>query len=114
MTMKMRAIIYLVVLALAASLQIKPAASQELRGKHHAANLACAACHKGNTTGSPKAAVCSECHGDYTAVAKLTSTSKPNPHASHEGDLRCTLCHRVHQTSTLYCNQCHQFDLPLK
>lgn len=112
--MKTRTVIHIVALALGIVLQTAPAAGQQLRGAHQAAGLACAACHKDGTVARPDAAACRECHGDHAAVAKLTAAANPNPHASHEGELRCTLCHRVHQPSSLYCNQCHQFDLRLK
>lgn len=88
-------------------------AQPSVNGKH--ASLDCAACH-GQASPASRAPTssCINCHGDNAAVATKTANVKPNPHASHEGDLRCTKCHRVHSESVIYCNECHQFSFKLK
>ncbi|MGV8084196.1 MAG: cytochrome c3 family protein [Coriobacteriia bacterium] len=35
-----------------------------------------------------------------------------NPHDSHQGQLDCYNCHSVHHTSVMYCNQCHNWEVP--
>lgn len=35
-----------------------------------------------------------------------------NPHASHIGNMDCGSCHKVHDQSEMYCNQCHHLDMP--
>jgi len=89
----------------------------ELRGAHSEAGLACVDCH-GTDTPDKKApaSACMTCHADHKGeVREYTNNGikvKVNPHASHQGDLRCTLCHKIHSPSKLYCNQegCHAFD----
>lgn len=57
---------------------------------------------------------CFRCHehGTYAELAERTADRERNPHDSHYGQLECRLCHRVHQTSELYCATCHD-DVPL-
>jgi hypothetical protein len=31
-----------------------------------------------------------------------------NPHKSHLGEIACTVCHRAHAESKVYCLGCHQ------
>jgi len=98
---------------LLASLATATLAQPAVNGKH--ASLDCAACHGQPSPASrAPASSCTHCHGDNAAVAAKTAGVKPNPHASHEGDLRCTKCHRVHSESVIYCNECHQFNFKLK
>ena len=47
------------------------------------------------------------CHGSYSDVAELTRDIEPNPHSSHLGEVRCTVCHKSEGKSTFYCNKCH-------
>nr|CBX28209.1 unknown protein [uncultured Desulfobacterium sp.] len=55
----------------------------------------------------------------YTELAKKTEkldnikAGITNPHKSHIGEARCTLCHKNHAQSVLDCNQCHlpKFDM---
>ncbi len=76
--------------------------------KHSAKGVSCEACHK---TKSPsraaKASSCNTCH-NYADLAKKTAKVNPNPHESHAGEVRCTLCHREHKPSVNYCLECHQ------
>jgi hypothetical protein len=55
-------------------------------------------------------AFCLVCHDSEEIKASTVNYggSSRNPHDSHYGDaLECYSCHRVHQQSTLYCNECH-------
>ena len=54
-----------------------------------------------------KGVTCEQCHNSSapTAAAKKVAL---NPHDSHAGQLRCTLCHKEHEQSVLYCRQCHK------
>lgn len=65
--------------------------------------------------GTTAKAFCTRCH-DYTEVTASTENwggeSGVNPHSSHQGELECTNCHNAHGTSTLYCNTCHNWELP--
>ncbi len=77
---------------------------------HAEQGVTCSDCH---LTDKPekkaKIKECLQCHESYQAVAERTSELEPNPHASHQGELRCNLCHKIHSEDTLYCNQCHGF-----
>lgn len=57
---------------------------------------------------------CLKCHESYKAVAAKTAHLKEewgrNPHESHNGELDCSVCHRVHQPSVFLCSQCHKAD----
>ena len=57
---------------------------------------------------------CLSCHehDSYANLAEATSDQEHNPHASHNGELECSLCHNMHRPSELYCTQCHAFDVP--
>jgi len=96
------------------------AEEHELRGKHLAAELKCRDCHGTDTPDKrAPASRCKECHEGEIKIAskslplhgKVGRVVEVNAHASHQDDLRCTLCHRVHSPSVLYCNECHEFDL---
>ncbi len=79
---------------------------------HARQGVDCFSCH-GTDEPEERApeAVCMNCHGSYEDQAELTEEVYPNPHKAHLGNIRCTLCHKAHQESTLYCNQCHEYDL---
>ncbi|MDR1961095.1 MAG: cytochrome c3 family protein [Gracilibacteraceae bacterium] len=59
---------------------------------------------------------CLDCH-DFEEVKEITrerflDVSAPpynvaNPHDSHNGELECSTCHRMHAKQTLFCAQCH-------
>lgn len=88
------------------------ASSDYLDRKHADRGTNCRSCHE---TDFPESRAsmdqCLSCHISYEQVANLTSDAEPNPHSSHYEDLRCTLCHKAHQASELYCNTCHQFEI---
>ncbi len=56
---------------------------------------------------------CLQCHehGSYEELAERTahfeSLIGANPHDSHNGELECGLCHKMHRESEDYCAQCH-------
>ena len=52
-------------------------------------------------------ATCLKCHGTYDQLAQRTAGLERNPHDSHQGQLDCRTCHRVHSASVYYCGQCH-------
>lgn len=88
--------------------------------KHAAAGVNCEECHIESTSYSRTANdVCLKCHGSYADLAMQTAHLRniknaiQNPHDSHIGDARCTICHKNHDDSVLYCNQCHspKFDM---
>ncbi|QUN05022.1 flavocytochrome c [Shewanella yunxiaonensis] len=54
---------------------------------------------------------CKSCHGDYAALKN--PKLKIDPHDSHLGDINCTSCHKGHEQSKVYCNECHSFDLKI-
>lgn len=78
--------------------------------KHQTRGVSCEQCHGVPTPDKqPTTAQCLQCHESYDKVASLTKKDDPNPHASHQGELRCTLCHKEHARSVLSCNECHQY-----
>lgn len=87
-----------------------------LRGKHMDNGLKCVDCHGTDKPDSPaKTSACKSCHENGPDV-KIETTLNDQKyvlpvHNAHTGSLRCTLCHRVHEASTLYCNKCHQFSI---
>ncbi len=76
---------------------------------HMEKGLTCQSCHDPFPPKEPPdTSVCLSCHGgNYAAVAKLTGNQSPNPHASHLGELPCTICHGVHTPFEYYCSTCH-------
>ena len=83
----------------------------EIKDGHGRLGLSCADCHgEKSPPGVPERETCLKCHGSYAAVAKRTENLKPNPHASHDGDVACIQCHSTHGTPRLYCNGCHNFQ----
>jgi hypothetical protein len=86
--------------------------SDYLDHKHADNGTDCRSCHEADfpdTRGSMDQ--CLSCHISYEHLAELSSGLEANPHNSHYEDLRCTVCHKAHQASELYCNKCHEFEL---
>ena len=77
---------------------------------HDKMGVACVKCHGDKMPSKPTQTACLACHGSYAELAKRTATLKPNPHDSHMGDLECTVCHKAHKQSKVYCNDCHTFE----
>ena len=112
--MKTKFIITLIVM-LIVSVMVTAAMAQETRGKHKENNITCMDCHKTENPDSPAdVSACAECHGEMEDVAKLTEQLKINPHKSHLVDIDCTECHKIHEPSVLYCNQCHDYKMIVK
>ncbi len=96
--------------------------AEKITGMHLEAGLKCADCHNTDKpeTKAPQSA-CIECHDTMADGTPVTFKDGKgvsytvSPHASHAGQIRCTLCHRAHRPSTLYCNDggCHH-DFILK
>ena len=57
---------------------------------------------------------CLECHRSYQSLIEQTAHLEPNPHDSHLGELECTMCHNSHRESTLFCNECHTWELTIE
>ena len=81
--------------------------------KHTAAKVDCHACHVEEPASKPpEMTMCLSCHGGtYARLAATTQLVQPNPHASHQGPIPCSVCHHVHSPSRMFCNNCHNFDL---
>ncbi|MBA3035192.1 MAG: cytochrome c3 family protein [Desulfobacterium sp.] len=88
--------------------------------KHKEKEIACESCHeKGSLYARPGDDTCMNCHDSYAKLAEKTAKLEnikagiENPHKSHMGEARCTLCHKNHASSILYCNECHspKFDM---
>jgi hypothetical protein len=63
---------------------------------------------KGDTVENDR---CLACHGPMEKiVAKSTPTdfADRNPHKSHLGEIACTVCHKAHEASVVYCLGCHR------
>jgi hypothetical protein len=81
---------------------------------HAKAGLACAPCHGSalpkadDTVGNER---CLACHGPMDALAKRSEPKElkdRNPHRSHLGEVACTVCHKAHAESKVYCLDCHR------
>jgi hypothetical protein len=83
-------------------------------GLHSGKNVTCVGCH-GKTLpeiGDPvENERCLQCHGPFQ---RLLEKSAPkdfpdrNPHSSHLGEIACTVCHKGHAASSVYCLECHR------
>jgi fumarate reductase flavoprotein subunit len=91
----------------------------EINKPHLESGLDCKDCHEADVPEkrAPQT-VCIECHSDKTDAAPISFKDisgkdyNISPHASHAGQMRCTLCHKIHGSSELYCNlECHGFVL---
>jgi hypothetical protein len=90
------------------------ASSQYMDNRHAKTGVVCAGCHgkdlarSDDTVENPR---CLECHGSMEKLAKKTEPKDfpdRNPHKSHLGEINCTVCHRAHAESKVYCLGCHQ------
>lgn len=60
-------------------------------------------------------AMCLDCHSEegegqsWDEIKAATNFEDSNPHDSHNGEQDCNLCHSMHDTSEVYCAQCHLF-----
>lgn len=93
-------------------------AAQFLADRHvESYKVSCEGCHDPKAPGVMKQKddqdVCSQCHGDYDKLVKLTqpkNEAEGNPHAQHDGILPCTECHKGHKQGVNYCAECHTWD----
>lgn len=89
-------------------------------GFHAKANVSCGGCHESiPSSGDDVAnARCIACHGPQDALEKKTAPAQfpdRNPHHSHLGEMACTVCHKGHEASVVYCLQCHpKFQMSIK
>jgi hypothetical protein len=89
------------------------ATPKRLDGLHGKANVDCAGCHAGVPKGGDEVANdrCLACHAP---LEKLVAKTRPaqfhdrNPHESHLGPIACTVCHKGHEPSAVYCLDCHK------
>ncbi len=87
--------------------------SKNMDGIHGKVDIMCSACH-GNKLATTGDTVendrCLTCHGPLEALQKRSEPKDfpdRNPHNSHLGDIACTVCHKAHSPSTVYCLGCH-------
>lgn len=94
--------------------------SPYLASLHASHAVTCSGCHGKNLPlmdDTVENERCLACHGP---MEKLVERSAPqdfpdrNPHLSHLGEIACTVCHRSHWESEVYCLGCHQnFDMKI-
>jgi len=90
--------------------------SMQVNAPHAENGVSCEDCHG---TAAPeqkaKSKVCLNCHDAIPGTSKEYldngSPRSVNIHNSHDGQLRCTLCHQIHAEPKFYCNNCHKFDV---
>jgi hypothetical protein len=81
---------------------------------HAKVGIACAQCHGKElpkTDDTVENNSCLACHGPMDKLAQKTESKDfkdRNPHKSHLGDIACTVCHKGHAESKVYCLGCHQ------
>lgn len=81
---------------------------------HAKSGVTCILCHgkdlpKGDAT--VENVRCLTCHGPMDKLALKTEPQEfkdRNPHKSHLGEIACTVCHKAHTASKVYCLGCHQ------
>lgn len=108
MTSKLKLLASTLLLASAAGMAVAMPLTGEM-SVHQKAGVDCVKCHGDKAPAKPAKEVCFKCHGSYDDVAAKTAGLIPNPHASHMGELECTVCHKAHKESKVYCNDCHTF-----
>lgn len=99
--------------------------------KHVAADVNCADCHgTDKPTQMPPTEACLDCHksgnGGYYYGRKVDAKGdgirkaynesgrvrEMAVHDSHQGQVRCTVCHTVHkEPPKMHCNNCHRMDV---
>jgi hypothetical protein len=87
--------------------------TQYLDSIHAKNDVMCSGCHGGavpkenDTVDNGR---CLSCHGPIEILAAKTAPKDfpdRNPHKSHLGDIACTVCHKSHEVSEVYCLSCH-------
>lgn len=80
---------------------------------HAKAGIVCSQCHGREfpkADGTVENAGCLKCHGPMEKLALKTEPKDfkdRNPHKSHLGEIACTVCHKGHGASQVYCLSCH-------
>jgi len=97
------------------------ATSTYMDAGHGKKNVTCMGCHgkalpaEGDSVENDR---CLACHGPPEILQAKTAPKEfpdRNPHKSHLGDIGCTVCHKGHKESAVYCLQCHpNFQMKLK
>ena len=93
------------------------AKSPFLAARHARKNVACSSCHGGKLPvldDKPGNETCFTCHKSYAVLAAKTPGKyhpSRNPHGAHLGSVNCTICHKAHEPSIIYCKNCHKFDM---
>jgi hypothetical protein len=108
-------------MALATATMTAAGADGWTAGVHAKAGVSCASCH-GAGVPPPGAEAANErclaCHGPLATLVEKTKPAEHadrNPHRSHLGEIACTVCHRGHEASTVYCLDCHpKFPMTLR
>jgi len=97
------------------------ASSQFTDNLHAKGGVTCAGCHGKDLPKSDETVEntrCLECHGPADKLAKKTEPRDfpdRNPHKSHLRDINCTVCHKEHSESKVYCLECHKkFQMNIK
>lgn len=81
---------------------------------HAKAGIACSPCHGGTLPKADDTVAndrCLACHGPMEALVKRSEPKEfkdRNPHHSHLGEIACTVCHKAHAESKVYCLDCHR------
>ncbi|MFO1398040.1 MAG: cytochrome c3 family protein [Burkholderiales bacterium] len=90
------------------------ATSAFLDGFHAKGGVGCGGCH-GAAVPAPGAEIgnerCLACHGPMEQLVEKTKPAQfadRNPHRSHLGEIACTVCHKGHEASLVYCLDCHR------
>ncbi|MDR0246775.1 MAG: flavocytochrome c, partial [Burkholderiales bacterium] len=90
-----------------------------LAGVHTKKGINCVVCHGGGfAVDDNESAVnksCARCHGTYEALGEASKkkSSDISAHDGHLVDPSCTSCHRGHEESFVYCNNCHLFTMDI-
>jgi fumarate reductase flavoprotein subunit len=89
-----------------------------LAGFHDRQSIPCAGCHGQDVNAmddseQPVNANCVGCHATLAELGKKAA-GHINPHATHLGEIGCTVCHHGHVASAPYCLNCHDFELRIQ
>ena len=78
-----------------------------------ASTQACLACHKSGNGGYYYGKVDEHGDGLETDYKESGRIRKMSIHDSHQGQIRCTVCHTVHKAppARMHCNWCHTIDV---
>jgi fumarate reductase flavoprotein subunit len=72
----------------------------------------CIACHnekKPSAGALVSMEQCLLCHGEWEELAERTKAFEDNnPHRNHLNEIECSLCHKGHEESSLFCASCHE------